>query len=174
LGAMVRYDGQMGTHDLLAGVTYGNGSVTGGNYRNLNGQPNGISEHVDNTADSVEAFVADRWRASDRLTLVLGAQVVSAARRVRTTNADTGALSNPTRRYTSFNPRAGLITSLSPAVQLYGNVSRLFEAPTTFQMEDDVRGGNATLEPMSGTVAEVGLRSAPNPTAGVRWTWDVT
>src|SRR5690606_10620882 len=28
--------------------------------------------------------------------------------------------------------------------------------------------------PMSGTAAEVGLRSAPNPTAGVRWTWDVT
>ena len=57
LGAMVRYDRRMGTHDLLAGLNYGDGSVTGGNYRNNGGRPNGISEYVDNSADSVEAFV---------------------------------------------------------------------------------------------------------------------
>ena len=95
LGAMVRYDRRMGTHDLLAGLNYGDGSVTGGNYRNNGGRANGISEYVDNSADSVEAFVVDRWRASDRWTAVFGAQVVSAGRDVRTTNATTGALSNP-------------------------------------------------------------------------------
>jgi iron complex outermembrane receptor protein len=158
---------------MLAGLNYGDGSVAGGNYRNNNGQPNGISQYVDNQADSTEIFVADRWRASDRWTFVLGAQVVSAWRDVRTTNADTGALSNPNRRYASFNPRAGVIASLSPVAEVYGNISRLFEAPTTFQMEDDVRGGNATLEPMTGTVAEVGLRSAPSQAVGIRWSWDL-
>ena len=143
LGAMVRYDRRMGTHDLLAGLNYGDGSVTGGNYRNNGGRPNGISEYVDNSADSVEAFVVDRWRASDRWTAVFGAQVVSAGRDVRTTNATTGALSNPNDRYSSVNPRAGVIASLNDAGELYGNVSRLFEAPTTFEMQDDVRGGNA-------------------------------
>ena len=97
LGAMVRYDRRLGTHDLLAGLNYGDGSVKGGNYRNSGGRPNGISENVDNTADSVEAFVVDRWRASDRWTAVFGAQVVSAGRDVRTTNATTGAVSNPER-----------------------------------------------------------------------------
>ena len=154
LGAMVRYDRRLGRHDLLVGLNYGDGTVRGGNYRNLNGRPNGISEHVDNSADSVEAFVVDRWRASDRWTAVFGAQVVSAARDVRTTNATTGALSNPSDRYSSVNPRAGVIASLNDAGELYSNVSRLFEAPTTFQMQDDVRGGDATLNPMSGTVAE--------------------
>ena len=173
LGAMVRYDRRMGTHDLLAGLNYGDGSVTGGNYRNNGGQPNGISEYVDNSADSVEAFVVDRWRASDRWTAVFGAQVVSAGRDVRTTNATTGALSNPNDRYSSVNPRAGVIASLNDAGELYGNVSRLFEAPTTFEMEDDVRGGNATLDPMTGTVAEVGWRSRPSQSAGTRWTWDI-
>ncbi len=172
LGAMVRYDRRVGKHDLLVGANYGKGSVEGGNYRNLNGQPNGISESVDNHADSVEAFVADHWRASDRFTLVLGGQIVSAWRDVLTTNATTGAVSHPADRFTSFNPRAGAVASLDQAGELYGNVSRLFEAPTTFQMEDDVRGGDAILDPMSGTVAEVGWRSGTKSSAGTRWTWD--
>ena len=133
IGAMVRYDRRMGTHDLLVGLNYGDGSVKGGNYRNNGGQPNGISEYVDNSADSVEAFVVDRWRASDRWTAVFGAQVVSAGRDVRTTNATTGALNNPNARYSSVNPRAGVIASLNDAGEIYGNVSRMFEAPTTFK-----------------------------------------
>jgi iron complex outermembrane receptor protein len=172
LGAMVRYDRRIGTHDVLVGLNYGDGSVEGGNYRNLNGRPNGVSEYVDNTADSVEAFVTDRWRASDRWTVVFGAQAVSAGRDVLTTNATTGAVTNPNARYSSFNPRAGVIASVN-AGEVYGNVSRLFEAPTTFQMMDDVRGGNATLDPMSGVVAEVGWRSTSSQPSGTRWNWDI-
>jgi iron complex outermembrane receptor protein len=173
LGAMVRFDRRMGEHDLLMGINYGDGTVEGGNYRNLNGQPNGISEYVDNSADGTEAFLVDRWSATDRFTVVFGAQVVSAWRDVRTVNADTGAVSNPNDRYESVNPRAGFIASLDDAGEVYGNVSRLFEAPTTFEMEDDVRGGNATLDPMSGTVAEVGWRSMATP-SGARFTWDLS
>ena len=172
LGAMVRYDRPIGAHDLRVGLNYGDGSVEGGNYRNLNGRPNGVSEYVDNSADSVEAFVIDSWRASDRWTVVFGAQAVSAGRDVLTTNAATGAMSNPNARYSSFNPRAGVITSVN-AGEVYGNVSRLFEAPTTFQMMDDVRGGNATLDPMSGVVAEVGWRSTSMQPSGTRWNWDI-
>ena len=40
-------------------------------------------------------------------------------------------------------------------------------------MEDDVRGGHATLEPMTGTVAEVGWRSRPSQSPGTRWAWDL-
>jgi iron complex outermembrane receptor protein len=174
LGAMVRYDRRMGAHDLLVGFNYGDGSVEGGNYRNLNGRPNGISEYVDNTADSLEAFIMDRWRTSDRWTVVFGAQAVSAGRDVLTTNAITGAVSNPNARYSSFNPRAGVIASVNGAGEVYGNVSRLFEAPTTFQMMDDVRGGNATLDPMSGIVAEIGWRSTASQSSGTRWNWDIT
>jgi iron complex outermembrane receptor protein len=173
LGAMVRYDRRIGSHDLLFGVNYGDGSVNGGNYRNLNGRPNGITEYVDNTADSVEAFVMDRWRSSDRWTIVFGAQAVSAGRNVLTTNASTGAVANPNERYSSVNPRVGVIASINRAGEVYGNVSRLFEAPTTFQMMDDVRGGDATLDPMSGIVAEVGWRSTAGPSTGTRWTWDI-
>lgn len=173
LGGVVRYDQSVGAHDLVAGLNYGKGSVEGGNFRNNGGRPNGISEYVDNSADGVEAFVADNWRVSDRFTVMLGSQYVHAERDVRTTNAGNGAVSNPKERYSSINPRLGVIASLNDRGAIYGNVSRLFEAPTTFEMEDDVRGGNATLDPMKGTVAEVGWRSTSRQSTGARWTWDI-
>lgn len=174
LGAMVRYDRRIGAHDLLVGVNAGRGTVDGGNYRNRNGQKNGLSELYESRADSVEAFVVDRWRASSRWTALFGAQVVSAGRDVKVSNAITSAVTNPVDRYTTVNPRAGVIASLDRAGELYGNVSRLFEAPTTFQMIDDVRGGNTTLDPMTGTVAEVGWRSRAGAASGPGWTWDLT
>ena len=174
LGAMVRYDRRIGRHALLAGVNYGDGTVKGGNYRNLGGRPNGLSQNVDNRADSVEVFLLDRWQASGRITAVFGAQAVSAARDVRTTTVSTGAVSNPNNRFSSINPRAGVIASLNGAGEAYGNVSRLFEAPTTFELQNDIRGGNATLDPMSGVVAEVGWRSRTNQATGTRMTWDVS
>ena len=172
LGAMMRYDRRVGAHDLLAGVNFGKGSVNGGNYRNLSGRPNGLSESYESHADSMEGFVLDRWHASDRWTAVYGAQVVSAARDVLVTNAVSGAVTNPDARYTTVNPRAGVIASLSRNGEIYGNVSRLFEAPTTFQLIDQVRGGNETLDPMTGTVAEVGWRSRAQ-SQDTRWTWDI-
>ena len=97
LGAMVRYDRRVGAHDLLAGLNVGKGSVNGGNYRNLNGRPNGLSESYDSDSDSVEAFVVDRWRASDRWTAVFGAQVVSAARDVLVDQRDHRRRDQPRR-----------------------------------------------------------------------------
>ncbi len=173
LGGMARYNHRIGGHDLLAGINYGKGTVEGGNYRNDVGRPNGLTSYVDNDADSLEAYLTDRWHASERWTIVLGAQYVDGGRDVRTTDAASGAVSNPNLRYSSFNPRAGVVATLTERVELYGNLSRLFEAPTTFEMENDVRGGNATLDPMTGTVAELGLRSTTGGSTGTRWNWDV-
>ncbi|MEQ1858279.1 MAG: TonB-dependent receptor, partial [Longimicrobiales bacterium] len=173
LGAVARYNQVLGAHDVALGVNYGRATVEGGNFRNLAGARNGLNEYVDNRAQGIEAFLADRWRASDRVTVVAGAQFVSTARDVRTTDAGSGSLSNPKRDYNSFNPRAGVIAALTPAVEAYGNVSRLFEAPTTFEMEDDARGGGATLDPMSGTVGEIGFRSTAGGSTGATWQWDV-
>ena len=60
--------------------------------------------------------------------------------------------------YSSFNPRVGLIYSFDERSELFANVSRLYEAPTTFELEDDARGSNETLDAMHGDVLEVGLR----------------
>ena len=171
-GATVRYNLRAGDHDFLAGVNFGDGTIHGGNYRNLGGRRNGLTEYVDNSADSTEAFLVDRWHLNDAWTLVYGTQFVSARRDVRTTNAATGELGNPKDDYSSFNPRLGVTYALGDGAELFASASRLFEAPTTFEMQDDLRGGNATLDAMHGTVVEVGTRGSSG--TDTRWNWDVS
>lgn len=160
LGTTVRYERRNGDHDVLAGLNYGRTSVKGGNYSYVTGGTETINTAVDNSANNLELFVVDRWRFAPRWTAVYGAHVVSGSREVRNTNLATGAVRNPKADFDSINPRAGVIRDLSPTTQLFANVSRLYEAPTLYELDDDVRGGNATLDAMRGVVLEVGTRGS--------------
>jgi iron complex outermembrane receptor protein len=53
-------------------------------------------------------------------------------------------------------------------------LSRLFEPPTSFELEDNVAGGSATLSPMRGTVIEIGSRGERDLTAASSLSWDVS
>jgi iron complex outermembrane receptor protein len=158
IGGIVRYNQVFGAHDLLVGLNYGEGDVTGGDYENLHGVPNGLMTVIDNEADSLETFVMDRWRLDEKLTLIMAAQAVSAERTVRNTDAASGVLANPHDSYSRVNPQLGVIYSPSTRIDLYGNLSGLFEPPTNFELEDNVAGGNATLDAMQGAVIELGAR----------------
>jgi iron complex outermembrane receptor protein len=175
IGATMRYSLEAGNHDVLVGLNFGNGRAEGGNYRNDGGRRNGLSERVDNSADSLEAYVVDRWEAGSAWTVVYGMQYVDASRNVRTTDASNGNVRNPRDDYSSINPRVGIIHSTGDTGEVFANLSRLYEAPTTFEMEDDVRGGNSTLDAMHGTVIEIGTRSRPESSDdGNGWRWDVS
>lgn len=177
-GATLRYNLQLDNHDLLAGIDYGYGDVNGGNYRNNQGKRNGLTGIVDNKADTVQAYLMDRWKPGQegqtRWTLVYGAQMVSASRDVKTTNAASGAVRNPGDDYSSINPRVGVIYALSNDSELFANVSRLYEPPTTFELEDDVRGNNETLDAMHGTVAEFGSRGQKRLGSSNLWHWEAS
>jgi iron complex outermembrane receptor protein len=172
-GASFRYRFEGSAHNLLFGANYGDSSVSGGNYRNLNGRRNGLSEYVDNAADSLELFAVDRWRLNPRWTLVYGAQWVSATRDVNTTDAASGEVRNPQGDYSSFNPRLGLIYSPHDRTEIYASLSRLYEAPTNMQLEDDARGNDSTLDAMNGEVFEAGVRGDAGSGDGIAWRWDV-
>lgn len=172
---MARYNVRVGAHDVLAGINLAATRETGGNYRNDGGRRNGLSELIDNRSNSVEMFLLDRWNFAPDWTLVYGAQGVLTDRDVRTTDVATGSLRNPEADYSSFNPRIGLIRALGAGAEAYGSVSGLYEAPTTFELEDDVRGDGSTLDAMSGNVVEVGLRGGTPDAAGAPgWHWDVS
>jgi iron complex outermembrane receptor protein len=173
-GANLRYRQKAGDHEFLLGANFGDSSVSGGNYRNLGGRRNGLTEYVDNGADSLEVFAVDRWELRPRLTLVYGAQWVNASRDVRTTSAASGDVRNPQAEYSSFNPRLGLIFRASESHELFASVGRLYEAPTNFELEDDARGSNATLDAMNGEVLEVGLRGSAGSSNSVNWRWDLS
>ena len=174
-GGMLRYNARLGDHDVLAGLNVANTHESGGLFRNDGGQRNGLRTIVDNRSDSVEVFVVDRWTIAPAWTLVYGAQGVFTGRDVRNTDVASGVLRHPKDDYASFNPRIGVIRALTPASEAFASVSRLYEAPTTFELQDDVRGGDATLDAMHGTVAEIGVRgNTTGPTDAIRWQWDAS
>lgn len=172
LGMSMRYKLRIGEHDLLAGVNAGRTEVTGSNYGNRGGQRTTLTTRVDNDADSTEVFVMDRWQFTQGWTAVYGAQSVQAGREIRNTALATGALRNPKADYSSINPRAGLLYQLTPQTELFTNVSRLYEAPTTYQLDDQENGNNQTLDAMKGMSLEVGTRG--RQTVGKsQWHWDL-
>ncbi|HEX7071606.1 MAG TPA: TonB-dependent receptor, partial [Rhodothermales bacterium] len=173
VGTVLRYEHRIGQHDLLAGFNYASDRAEGGNYRNLGGIPNGLTSRIDNSAELFEAFAVDRVQLTGRTTFIIGAQAVSARRDVRTIDAETGSADNPADDYSSINPRVGLIYEPRDGFSLYTSLSRLFEPPTNYELQDNVAGGDATLDAMEGTVIEAGTRGQSD--LGPRGTleWDI-
>jgi iron complex outermembrane recepter protein len=101
-------------------------------------------------------------------------QSVASGREVRNIDVASGSLSAPEDDYNSINPRLGLIYQWQPGIDLFANVSRLYEAPTTFELQDDVRGGSATLDAMHGTVAEIGTRGEQALNADTDLHWELS
>ena len=172
-GAALRYEQRVGAHELLFGLNYGDSSVDGNHYRNDGGNRNGVTEEIDNSASSVEGFAMDRWQFADRWTLIVGAQFVAADRDAKTRDIATGATSNPNDDYSTVNPRIGVIYALTDDATVYANVSRLYEPPTNFELADDLAGNNHVLDPMKGTVVEIGTRGQGNIGSRNSWGWEV-
>ena len=158
LGASLHYNAEFGNHNITMGLDYGETTVTGGNYSHESGLRGDIMTLVDNSAESVELFMLDRWKIADNWRLVYGFQAVSASREVRNTNVASGELYNPQSDYDSINPRVGLIYQLSDEVELFSNISQLYEPPTNYELEDDASRDGSALDAMSGEVFEVGTR----------------
>ncbi len=162
-GAMIRYHRDAGPHALLFGANYGHSTVNGGNYQNLAGQPGALLFRTDNSATSLELFALDRWQFAPGWTLVYGTQYVAADRDVSGFKGD----------YDSLNPRVGVIHELRDGAEWYSSFSRTWEAPTSFELTDDAKGGATPLQAMHGLVVETGLRGSTLH-GDTRLNWDVS
>lgn len=173
-GTMARYNRKIGDHNLVVGFNWGETGNEGGNYSHNGGVATRLDTIVDNSAESLEAFVMDRWSVNDRLTLTYGLQAVQAEREISNIAASTGVLRNPKDDYDSINPRAGFIYTVAEGIDLYGNLSKLYEAPTNYELEDDARGNSATLKAMQGKVLEIGTRGTRTLGPDNFWNFDVS
>ncbi|MDO6426554.1 TonB-dependent receptor [Thalassotalea sp. 1_MG-2023] len=173
LGTSVRYQTTFNNHDLLLGLNYGKTTVEGGNYRQSAGIRKDISTVVDNNADSVELFLLDRWQFAADWKLIYGLQFVSATREVRNTNVTNNAFYNPNEDYQRVNPRVGIIYQLSADSELFANVSRLYEPPTTYELEDDASQDSKALAAMNGDVIEFGSRGHIMLNKLDQWRWEL-
>ncbi len=159
-GTSLRYNLQVNDHDLLAGINYGETTVDGGNYTHEAGRRKNITTRVNNNADSLEIFLVDRWQIAPQWKLIYGVQAVSAGREVKNITVQDGTLYNPEADYDSINPRAGVIYQLTSNNELFANISRLYEAPTNYELEDDSSLDNKALNAMHGNVIEIGTRGS--------------
>jgi iron complex outermembrane receptor protein len=173
LGTTLRYNLRLGNHDLLAGINYAETTVKGGNYRNDAGRRNGLTTRIDNSAESMELFLVDRWQVAPQWKLIYGVQAVVADREVRNTTVANGNLYNPRGDYDSINPRVGVIYQLAQSSELFANVSRLYEAPTNYELEDDACQCDQALDAMQGTVFEVGTRGSKPLGKNNEWQWEL-
>lgn len=174
VGTTVRYDKQLGNHDVLLGLNYGETRVKGGDYEHSGGIRGARSSKVDNKADNLEVFAMDRWHFAERWTLVYGAQAVTGTREVDNVAIPAGTERNPKADYESINPRLGAIYQLADRSELFANVSKLYEAPTLYQLEDDVQASDETLDAMQGVVGEVGTRGKVPLGRASKWNWEVS
>ncbi|AFJ02320.1 TonB-dependent receptor [Methylophaga frappieri] len=174
LGTMARYHHKVGNHDWLIGMNYGVTWVDGGNYFQSSGVKGAKQQVNDNDANTLELVVLDRWQFADDWTLVAGAQAVKANREVRGTNAGTGAVAQTEDDYDSINPRLGLIYQLNQNTSLYTNLSRLYEPPTTYQLDDGTTTSNDALKAMKGEVFEIGSRGHHALSDNSEWGWDIS
>ena len=179
-GAMLRYHLHAGPHDVLAGLDVAHTTDRGGNYANDAGHRGELQDHVDKLARSTRVFAVDRWQLTPDWQLVYGAQGVSTRlddRQVDGVNEGNLQPRNQKDRFSSFNPRVGLIHALTPASEAYASVGRLYQSPSNFDL-DNVRnelGPHADLEAMHGTAYEAGLRgTSAAPGGHPRWRWNMS
>ena len=93
---------------------------------------------------------------------------------MKNTDLESGTVSNPSDTYDAVNPRIGAIFDLADDVALYSNLSRLFEPPTNFELQDKLAGDDATLDAMHGTAFEIGTRGGKTFGTNGRWGWDIS
>ncbi len=145
---MLRFRRQAGTHDVTLGANLAWSSMRGGNFQNLGGARGDLMYPTDDRARSVEVHALDRWRFAPRWTLVYGAQFAHGMRDVGGFDAT----------YNAVNPRVGLIRDFGRAAQWFASAGRIHEAPTTYELTDDLSGGTHALDAMHGLGVESGLR----------------
>jgi len=84
------------------------------------------------------AYVEDEIHVLPRVAIILGGRLDYSSRNATVTDfSPTGALAGTRtgeRVFSAFNPKAGFIVHTSDTSQLYGNVSRGYEAPINIQL----------------------------------------
>lgn len=178
-GAMARYHLKLGNHDLLAGINLADTTDKGGNYANLAGRRGEQQDLVNTRGHSATLFLVDRWGFAPGWTLVYGAQGVATHLDDLTVDGvDAGNQTprNQKNHFSSFNPRIGLIRTLTPNSEAFASVGRIYQSPNFFDL-DNARmelGPHANLDAMHGVAYEFGLRgNSTATTATPGWHWNL-
>lgn len=146
------------------GAIYAVSSNDAKTFANNSGARGALRTRSDQDSQTLTVYGQADLGLTDTVTLVAGGQYARAVRDV------TAILAAVTGRgeYDQFNPRLGLLVDAAPGIQVFGNVSRSFEAPSLADLTSGGAFPFAPLDPQRATVFEVGTRGQ----AGIV-SWDI-
>ncbi|TAJ51898.1 MAG: TonB-dependent receptor [Nevskiaceae bacterium] len=159
---------------LVIGFNPQYGYTRGDSYVNLPGtRTRGArTDRYRQEAANLIAYAENQFGLSPDLTLVAGAQAVSARRSNDDQFIATGTLDGSyDRTYRGFSPKIGALYQLAPKTQVYGNVAGSFEPPSFSETTVTLPGATAPAdnEAQRAVTYELGSRSQ-----GQVWGWDLS
>jgi iron complex outermembrane receptor protein len=179
LGFDLRYDHRGSIfglrNDLSLGTNFMYGATEDQRFQNIGGQRGMKVADYKLQAINWSLYFNDRLHLTDRLSVLLGAQLMYASRDLNEETLIGGAgaflpnLVNNSDRLADwgFSPKFGLIYEFDPLTQIYFNASRSFEPPTFGEATPIGAAGIVPLKPQSATTLEIGTRGQRN-----RISWD--
>lgn len=152
---------------LTLGFNPSRGTVTDDRYANVAGTAGARSGQSDQTAVNFNVYAENQHYLTDRWVLVLGAQAARSSRRFEDKFFADGVNNSFDADYSQLSPKFGARYEITPAIQLYGNISRSFEPPSF----GELAGGP--------TITQVRAQSASTVEFGSRGrlangAWDIT
>ena len=131
-------------------------------FANVNGQKGRLAVNQLEKGDAIGAYLRNEWALSDRLELTLGLRydrvVLAVEDRFRADGNQSTRLG-----FGELSPMGGLLWAVRPGVNLYANISSMFETPTFTELARVSTGGFADVKAQRALNYELGAKGAPNP-----------
>jgi iron complex outermembrane receptor protein len=111
----------------------------------------------DEDVTSYGVYFQDAFEMTDNVTLTLGTRYDDVHYDVDDHTAGSGSGDTS---FDEISPMIGAVWSINPAVNLYGNIARSFDPPTTTELANPrgTSGFNPDLEPQTATNYEIGVK----------------
>ncbi|WP_306477749.1 TonB-dependent receptor [Methyloversatilis sp.] len=123
-------------HRLVAGVGAARGDTDDDRFVNVAGRRGGRTNKLDTSARNLEGYVESQLTFAPSWTAVVGTQYTHARRKSRDLCFTGGPLAcagsdeSFARTFDGWSPKLGVRHDVSPAMQVFANVSRSFEPPS--------------------------------------------
>jgi iron complex outermembrane receptor protein len=146
---------------LIVGTNLALGFNDAKQYQNIAGSRGALQRFSTQRATNVELFAENNFYMTQTVALVTGAQAVQ-ARRSAEDRFTPGGPDTGDKTFRAVNPKLGLLWEVSPAAQVFGNVSRSFEPPRFSDLNPSAALGFVGLDAQKATTAEIGTRGRLN------------
>lgn len=143
-------------NSLTLGFSPSRGVAADDRYANVAGAAGARTAQSRQTAVNLEFHAENQHYVSERWALVLGAQAARSGRRYEDRFFADGANNSFEVTYSQLSPKLGARYEITPAIQVYGNLSRSYEPPSF----GELAGGPAITQvrKQSASTFEIGSR----------------